>query len=218
MTSKNILFNLSLVIPEKRFNDQEFNEYIQIAFRLLDVKESLKEYTEKIKVENHRATVPKHVSISQIVLTENECMYPMYLSTSPFFNVECEPSPTCNCTFEYHMYNGIIQTNFKEGEITMAYMDYTSDIPDDEVIKEAIFYYCMYRYYMKLSLLNEPNAYQMMNDYMSKWSLYRLKAKGRQPSIPELENIANMNSLVPKSNQYELLFSSLNRKEYVKYA
>jgi hypothetical protein len=137
-----------------------------------------------------------------------------------------EDIPRTNCEHHYVREHSTIKTSFKNGCIILSYKRRVQDcdgidlIPDDEVLKDALFHFCMYRFWMSRSMAHEQGAisqyrfHLQMYDHLSKRAVGRLNF----PDLDMMENIKNNNQrLVPRSNFYDRGFSQLSNRENLKY-
>ena len=150
---------------------------------------------------------------------------PLRLSTNTFaLAIHCgEVLPCVNCQHEYTVDSDMtITTTLKEGILLLSYLRYPKNehgdilIPDDEDLKEAIFHFCMYRYFLVKDIMKEQGAAQRMQFHLERFGLLKTKAAGKlnAPTLDQMENIKDMtNRLVPRTNRYDKFFSELAKRE-----
>lgn len=164
---------------------------------------------------------------------------PMRISNNPFLNTLTSQVSVIENPEEYHKNwydtcehelsiepNGCIVTTLKDGYIYLAYLTYAKDgngsplIPDDEDLKEALYHYCMYRYWLSKSTLKEQASHQERNFHLKQFEVLKAKAAAKlnSPSILQLESIrAQRNRLVPREERYSGHFSKLNMRENIRF-
>ena len=115
--------------------------------------------------------------------------------------------------------NGYINTSFKEDSINISYIALVLDeegfpmIPDNVSFKEALYWYCTYKWLYPKTLQGEINA-QFYNDAYSKWQYYcnQAGAEAMMPDLATLENIKRaFISLKPILNRADYFYSGLNK-------
>ena len=95
-------------------------------------------------------------------------------------------------------------------------------IPNDEDLKEAIYHYCMYRWYSSKIATAEVNSmlhYKQEREFhLSQFQVLALKAKSLDlPDLATLENMANNhNRMVTLQHSYGQGFANLLIPEYIK--
>lgn len=222
MDNKQLLYELSTVIPDTHYNENVFNEWIHIGFRLLDIKDGIEEKVSEVVVEDHVGTMPIHLRVEQLGLYIEDKLIPMYKSESPFFttNENCLPTVDClDCKYEYVIQNNKLITNFKDGIVIAAYFDYSDNISYNQEVKAALYYYALYRYFQKQSLMGDANAFKQMQHYLQLWGVHKIKCKGNlnAPDLATLENLKHLNTLVQRNHQFQSFFVNLNKPTNVKY-
>lgn len=139
-------------------------------------------------------------------------------------DVECSSMGTCHtsCPHEYSISsNGILTSSLRTGTLLVSYFGYPTDahgdhlIPDDETVKEALFHYILYRYWLQKDLMKETGAEKRMVFHLQMWSTLSSKAQSLNlPSLGQLENIrANRSKLVPNSNAFDTFFGGLSANQ-----
>lgn len=151
---------------------------------------------------------------------------PMRKSNNTFaLSVLCANKiPECpNCEFEYNITpSGNLISDLKNGLIMVSYLrnpvneDGDALIPNDEDLKDALFHYCMYRYWMVKRTMKEEGSRQERDYHLQRYEILKAKAAGKlnSPSIDELENIKDMtNKLYSRGYRYDSFFGNLNNRE-----
>lgn len=165
-------------------------------------------------------------------LTALYASYPwaaMRLSTNPYHDSICldETIASCrDCQHEFSVDPSLVLTStLCNGIILVSYLAYPTDdegyalIPDDEILKEAILHYVLYRYWMSKYQMKEDGADSRMQFHHAQWSILSKKALSlNNPDVNQMENLKNIrNRLVHRSNRFDQLFLSLSNRENLKY-
>lgn len=231
---KSVLAQLSLTLDDRYFNEAAMLEHATRACRQMNIEAKLEARLAEIEVDVHKATVPAgfkyliQVSGNAGSVT-NPSWSPMRLTTSPYhLSITLDHSITkCNhCQYEFSISpSGIITTTMGKGSILMAYLAYPTDeegyalIPDDENVKEAIFHYILYRYWMQKDMMKEEGAEKRMRFHLSMWTTLAQKSLSLNlPDTNQMENLKNMYMrLVPRSNRFAQMFQNIGEREYVNF-
>jgi len=98
------------------------------------------------------------------------------LSTNPYNLSIATSSVLVRCDQCQHEYtispSGVITTTLLEGIMLLSYLAYPKDeegyalIPDDENVKEAIFHYVLYRYWLQKDMMKEEGAEKRMRFHL----------------------------------------------------
>lgn len=158
---------------------------------------------------------------------------PLRLSTNSFaLALHCGYSlPTCpECQHEYTIDTDMIgTTTLKEGCILISYLCYPKDddgdllIPDDPDLKEAIFNYVMYRYWLVKVISSEAANRAAKQESIDHWNRYKLLAGAaagnlNMPTLDQLENLRKQsNRLVPRAERYDSFFINLSNPESIRF-
>lgn len=139
------------------------------------------------------------------------------------FPAQAFQDPCYDCKHEYVVDpGGCITTTLPKGYLLVSYLRNPTDstghllIPDNEDLKEAIFHYVLYRYFLTRAIRKEQGSAQERDYHRMMFGMLKQKAAGalNSPSIDELENIKDhRDHLVPRGNRYNGMFSKLNQKE-----
>ena len=114
--------------------------------------------------------------------------------------------------------NGYIKSSFKEGIINIRYIAMVMDeegypmVPDNVSFKEALYWYCTYKY-LYPKALNAEISGQFYNDAYTKWQYYcnQAGAEAIMPDLSTLENIKrNFIRLKPNVLQADTFYNNLN--------
>jgi hypothetical protein len=134
---------------------------------------------------------------------------------------------TRQCTHRYTIYGKqSIQTTFKNGCILLSYKRYVRDcdgldlVPDNEDLKDALFHFCMYRWWMSRLTYKEQGSQQQMQWHYQQYNILGKKAAANlnTPDIDALENIKNTrNRLVPREYFYDKGFGQLSNRENIDF-
>ena len=121
-----------------------------------------------------------------------------------------------------------LTTDIRKGILAVSYKCFPKDdkeeylMPDDEDLKEALLYYCLYRIALsKLSggtidkdMLRFYQSERNQNLKMFETLKTKYVGKSNTPDTGKIENIKRMtNRLVPRSNAFRSFFSKLNNEE-----
>ena len=137
-----------------------------------------------------------------------------------------EDVPRNMCDHRYVRDHSYIRTSFTTGCVILSYKRRIQDcngidlIPDDEVLMDALFHFCMYRFWMSRSMAHEQGTIQQFRFHLQMYSHLSKRAAARLnfPDLDMMENLKNNNQrLVPRSNFYETGFSQLSNRENLKY-
>lgn len=151
----------------------------------------------------------------------------MRTGSSTTFQMNCDAecssltSCTTGCPQEYTISNGILTSSLRTGTLLVSYFGYPVDesgdhlIPDDETLKEAIFHYVLYRYWLQKDLMKETGADKRMMFHLQMWSTLSRKAQSLNlPNLGQMENIrANRSRLIPNSSAFDTFFGSLGANQ-----
>lgn len=190
----------------------------------------------KLDVNSDTVTAVADLDLPPTSTLEQQLVHPskfgyaaMRLTTNPFHDSICLDDRifACrDCLHEFSVSTSMVLTSTKQnGIILVAYLGYPKDennvamIPDDENLKEAIFHYVLYRYWLSKYSMKEDGAEQRMKFHLQMWSTLARKAQSlNNPDVNQLENIKNQwTRLIPRTNQFDKLFLSLSSKENVNF-
>lgn len=127
------------------------------------------------------------------------------------------------CPQEYTISsNGVLTSTLRDATLLVSYLGYPIDengdhlIPDDENLKEALFHYVLYRYWLQKDLMKESGADKRMQFHLQMWSTLANKALSiNLPSLGTLENIrANRSRLIPRGNSFDKFFGDLSANHF----
>lgn len=153
----------------------------------------------------------------------------MRLSSNPYHDsILCDYSikALTDCEHEFTVSTSLTLTSTLDyGTLLVAYKRFPVDeeglilIPDEEDYKEAILHYVLYRYWLSKYQMKEEGAEQRMKEHRAMWNTLSVKALNiNLPDVNTLENIkANQNRLVPRTNKFQQLFTTLGNRENVDF-
>jgi len=153
----------------------------------------------------------------------------MRQATNPFHNSICldERLTHCaDCKYEFSVSPSLVlTTNMRNGTIMVSYLRYPLDeegnalMPDDETLKEAIFHYVLYRYWVSKYQMKEEGAESRVKFHLDMWSTLSKKARNIDlPDTSTMENLMNIrNRLVHRSRRFDQAFTTLANQEYVSH-
>lgn len=157
------------------------------------------------------------------------CYMPLRRSSSLMGVSPCaqEKIPDASCQHTYTIKSQqYLETSFRNGCVVLSYkrlvMDCNGDflIPDNEDLKDALFHFCMYRWWMSRMTYKEEGSGQQMAFHEQKYKTLTRKASANlsMPDIDTLENIKNTKDrLVPRTNMYDSAFSRLSNRENIDF-
>lgn len=258
---KSVLFELSLTIEERYWNETTMLEWASRAIRQMNLELALEQVPVVLQVCEHKAQLPSDLKyLTQVMYkvsssegmtlqeVEADLALPqtselltstgvvsnwkwaaMRLSTSPFHNSICldEKILHCaDCKYEFSVSPSLVlTTNMRNGTIMVAYLRYPVDedglplIPDNEVVKEAILHYVLYRYWTSKYQMKEDGADGRVKFHLDMWSTLSKKALNLNlPDVSTIENLMNIrNRIVPRGRRFAQGFATLANQEYVNY-
>ena len=114
----------------------------------------------------------------------------------------------------------VLSSNLLEGTLLVAYLGYPQTptgetlIPDDETLKEAIFHYGLYRYWLSKYQMKEEGADSRVKFHLDMWNTLSKKAQNlNAPDLSTLENIMHIwNRLEPRTNRFDRMFTNLSHQ------
>lgn len=154
----------------------------------------------------------------------------MRLTSNPYHASICLNKTISMCTDCQHEFSIskdlILTTTLTNGVIMLSYLAWPKDadgyalIPDNEYLKEALFHYILYRYWLSKSMMMEEGSAAQVQFHLKMWNQLKAQAAGdlNKPDINELENIkSQMNHLVPRSSRFQQLFLTLGNRESIDF-
>lgn len=134
---------------------------------------------------------------------------------------------TRQCNHRYTIYGKSgIQTTFKDGCVLLSYKRYVQDcdgydlVPDNEDLKDALFHFCMYRWWMSRMTYKEQGSERQMQFHLMQYKNLGKKAAANltTPDLDTMENIKDFtNRLVPRQHFYDKGFGQLGNRENLRY-
>lgn len=160
---------------------------------------------------------------------------PLRLASNSFFNTITMNTPDAimrydatnyNCLECNHEYSidssGCITTTLKEGYLYISYLSLICDkngyvlIPNNENLKEALFHYCLYRYWLSRSTHKDQGSINERNFHLKQYEVLKAKAVAEinEPDVAQMENLKNLNNKLFKSqHHYDSFFSRINHPQ-----
>lgn len=227
---KSVLAQIALTIDDRYWNEITMLEHATRAFRQLNLESKWETKVVEDTIEEHKTTLPKDLKyLLQIAYKHNTNIsedkkpiyQPMRLSASPFSSSVCIYGCSADCTKCPHQYSispsGVVTTTLRSGDILISYLAYPTDeegfalIPDDESLKEAIFHYVLYRYWLQKDMMKEEGAEKRMGFHLQMWNTLSKKALSLNlPSLGRMENLKNIqNRLVRTEDHFKSMFTNL---------
>jgi hypothetical protein len=131
--------------------------------------------------------------------------------------------PSYACPHTYTLFDKCsIQTSFRNGCVALSYKRYVKDcdgndmVPDNENLKDALYHFCMYRWWLSRDTYKEEGAQQRAMFHYRQYEVLgkRAVADLNSPSLDLLENIKNYRDrLIPRENMFEKGFGPLSNQE-----
>lgn len=238
---KSVLYNLSLVIDERYWNEINILEWATSALRSMNIVPLLEDKVKLVELCAHKATLPADLKFLTHVAYYDSTLptvslpdgvasaYPwtnMRLSASPFALSICLDKKITECTDCHHHYalspDMTLTSSAKDGTLMIAYKSFPVSeedglplIPDDETLKQALLHYVLYNYWMTKYQMKEEGADQRMQFHLSMWSTLSKKAMNlNRPTVAQLDNIMRVwNRMLPRQNRMDQLFVNLTNQE-----
>lgn len=123
----------------------------------------------------------------------------------------------------FKLENGWFKTSFCDGEVNIVYKRFPIDedgfplVPEEESYREALFWYCAWKYFFIKKIEASGNDFNKFNNLSleaeQKWHWYcgQAGAESLMPDLYMLENIKrNFLSLTFKSDSFDKFFMNLN--------
>lgn len=258
---QSILYNLSLVIDERYWNETAVLEWATHALRSLRIEKALQQKVCQLTVTDHKATLPADLVYliqvayyrygcpnndcpdlyRELALPENsELPYAlielkstdweaMRMTSNPYHGSICLDKSLVSCRDCKHEFgvapSMVLTTTLPMGLIMVSYLAWPVDddgyalIPDDETVKEALFHYVLYRYWLSKYTMKEEGSEQRMNFHLTMWDTLSKKALNLNlPDVSTIENLKNVwNRLVPRDNRFDQLFTTIASRENVSH-
>jgi len=254
---KSILYDLSLTISDRYWNETKMAEWAHRALRMVHTDQTLETRVTYLEVCGHKAILPTDLKYltqiayndtsyvtdlvgldlpsnsdlgSKLNQTQQITWRPMRLTSNPYHASICLDKTISFCTDCQHEFSVshdlVLTTTLQTGVIMLSYLAWpTADdgyamIPDNEYLKEAIFHYILYRYWLSKSMMMEEGSGQQMQFHLKMWNQLKAQAAGdlNKPDINELENIkSQMNHIVPRASRFQQMFLTLGNREYTNF-
>lgn len=238
-TIKSVVAQVALILDDRYWNDSIILENATRAYRQMNIVDKWEPKVVELDLVDHKATLPKdykeliQIAYKHTTSADNATSpwYAMRLSSNTIFNYNCGSNCTCTtdncsncsgtCPHEYTVYNDTITSTLRNGTLLVSYFAYPIDtngdhlIPDDETLKEAIFHYILYKYWLQKDLMKETGASERMQFHLQMWSVLSKKAQSLNlPSLGQLENIrANRSKLVSNPNAFDTFFATIGANQ-----
>lgn len=218
----------------KLYKDIQFETVIAYAvhaLRLIMQEKYFITKPEKVKIEAHKGKLPCDFEL-MIQCTKHNVgqgvFIPMRYGTDTFsavYNVTGSPDLKCHeAEFTYVINNGVITTNFADGDLFMVYKAIHSDsegyplIPDEVNVMKAVEFYVKYNYLNDLGT-EEPAIERRMNKDEQEycWYVGKAQAAATNMTMDEWEAFGNsMSQLFTNPNQFKDRMKNLGMQEYIK--
>lgn len=228
---KSVLAQLALTLDDRYWNETVMLEHATRAFRQLNLEAKWEAKAVEDTIEDHKLTLPLDLKyLVQIAykktpvgdtLASHLVWQPLRLATTPFASSVCIYGCNTDCTTCPHQYSispsGVVTSTIESATVLVSYLAYPTDdegyalIPDDESLKEAIFHYVLYRYWLQKDLMKEDGAEKRMAFHLQMWNTLSKKALSLNlPDVGKMENLKNIqNRLVKTEDHFQSLFTNL---------
>lgn len=228
---------LENVIRDTGFTDEiSFADAIEWAYRAMQfigapqiyitkVTDGNKEleHPDPIQVVNYRAELP--CDLHRIIQVRDYCNKESVRASTYNFELSDNMRDTpIGSNLHYIINDGFIFTDFKEGELEIAYEAFPVDnegypmIPDDERYLKAVESYIIERIARRLWLQDKINDFKY-KALEQDWLFYvnSAKNKAQMPSIDEMESLKNqLVRLISHPDRYRNQFAELGNGEQIK--
>lgn len=225
---KSVLAQLALTLDDRYWNETTMLEHATRAFRQLNIEAKWETKTLEDTIEEHKLTLPADLKyLLQIAYQDvlyngsSDAWKPLRLASTPFASSVCIYGCSSTCTTCTHQYSispsGIVTATIKDANVLVSYLAYPTDedgfalIPDDESLKEAIFHYVLYRYWLQKDLMKEDGAEKRMAFHLQMWNTLSKKALSLNlPDTATMENLKNIqNRMVKNEDHFQTMFTNL---------
>lgn len=223
---KAVLSDLAMVIDEKYWNELVMYEAALKGFMKLRFDDMYEDVVATVTITNHKGTLPSNLKyLNQFAYKDRDDYVPMRLTSSPFFNSQCDDSLMTNtdCLHTFSIDSSlVVTTTLDNGEVKVSYKRFKQDeegnilMPNDEDVKDAVFAYVLYTYWLIKDQMMEEGASQRMRFWLSMYNTLSTKVNGNM-NMPDLNTMENMmrshNRMLPRRNQFFHLFTKLGNTE-----
>lgn len=225
---KEVLYNLSMLVNEVDYKDEEFSHFAHQALRMFRGVTKMQDLVYETTIEDHKAILPTNliyllgVAYQEAGLCTDDEWQMMRMDSSIFHNQICPLNSLSVCVDCVHSFKVspslILTSTLANGNLMIAYKGYPTDdegtilIPNDADLIEAITNFVLHKYWESKYLTKEDGADSRMQYYWNKWVIYSKKALNTNlPSLHELENIKNIwTRMVPRGTEWMRGYATLN--------
>jgi hypothetical protein len=233
-----VLFNISSILPENQFEEYTMLNWLIEGYKQIDFIGVYEVCTTYLDLTNHKIKLPsdvKHIEMiayspENMCTTETSKFTPYKIATGAFNKSLCVDPVRMECSHCKHEISfspsGYATSTIGGGTVLLTYRRLPKDsegnvlIPNNEILKEALFHYGMLKFWLSRFTVKEDGAESRMAFHKSQWQVYSTRAVGElnMPSTMTLENIKSLtNRLLVKMDEYENQFTSLNKDESIRY-
>lgn len=213
-------------------NESDIAEYVGDVMSLIGAHSSYIDKVECMSIKNYRNELPCDLLYIQQTrkVGKNGNVTPMRYSSDIFQSAYHEiGSPDFferpqNYDFNYSLNNGVIYTNFKEGDIEMSYKAIHTDaegfplVPDDVKFRLAVENYIKYRWYSiqwELGKIPDKVLQKVEQEYM--WYVGAAETRAQLQTLDQAESFKNAFTKILLSNtSYSKSFTDLGRQEFIR--
>ena len=205
-------------------NNYSYDELIALINEAIGISEDKSNYAHMAYPNNLAVKILE--SNSQII----KWFKPLRRESGSFGTEPCtfdKVPNTRQCGHRYTVYGKqSIQTSFSKGCVLLSYKRYVRDcegvdlVPDNEDLKDALFHFCMYRWWMSRMTYKEEGSERQMRFHYQEYKTLGRKAAANlnSPDIDVLENIKDTrNRLVPREYFYDKGFGQLSNRENIDF-
>lgn len=222
---RSILFDLSMLIDDRYWNDLKMYEFAVKGYRSLRIEDKFVQKRFYAKIESHKVQLPEDFKYLVVAATktDKQALKAMVPASSLLTSDKCLINVCSNCKSEYNIDENLVMTTTKDsGEVYLEYLAYPTNedgeflMVDDETVKEAVLNYVLWKYWLGKSLMKEEGAANRATEYRQLYTVYAAKAMSFSlPDVGSMENIKNRwNHILGNQNLFGSLFTNLNEQEY----
>lgn len=224
-----VILDLSFDLPENAFNELLIRQFAERVILSLPVYRKTVPKSIEVKIDEHKGVLPNYQSIISIFYkTDKDLTYRRMKKSTGAAMFESLTEEKYYTDHEYTIENCSITTSFSKGIIIVNYKTNPADcdgnllMEDIEPLKQAIYYYVIYRYYNNLVLNGDKEDYRMYanerNTALEMYQMYKTKAVGEinRPEEDDYENLSRLhNRLLTRKVSWDKDFSNLNNHEEI---
>lgn len=203
-------------------NESDIIEWCAEGLALIGSYPQMQEISTILTVENHRVALPCDFAYPKdITYNGKPLMWSTKSAANNYVCTDCNTIPTCCAQYNFYIQDGYINTSLESGELCIVYLGVPVDdegfplVPDNVYFDKALKSYCTYmfdRIQFRRGLVPRDIYQESQKD----WLFYVNSARGSayMPDASMMERLKNVwVRLIPKQNEYQLGFRSLEQRE-----